>query len=132
MARFGSSAVKIVRLPMTKPPRGLRLVPSGALGGGFRAKAKRSYHRARAFALSNKSITFPVLGAAGLGLMQRTGIDLPFEIPMVGQAGTVAIALYAIGHFAKSQNLKLLAIGPACIAVHGLASGGVVSGFDRG
>lgn len=132
MAR-SSTAVKIVRMPMTKPPRGLRLVPAGAMtGGGFRGRARRVYHRAKGFAIANKAVSYPLAGAAALGLLERTGVELPFEIPMIGKAGTLAVALFAVGHFAKMPGLKLLSIGPACVAVHGLASGSGVSGFDVG
>lgn len=131
MAR-SSSAVKIIRTPMLKPPRGLRLVPTGALAeGGFRGRLHRVRGRARAMALSSKPVTMPLLGAAGYGALRRTGFELPFEIPMIGPAGTVAVALWAVGAVMRMPTLKQLAIGPACIAVAKLAAGHAVEGARR-
>lgn len=73
------------------------------------------------------------LGAIGagfvLGYMQKNNWSIP-AIPMLGQAGTLAVASYYGGKFMKSRMLSHMATGFAAIAAYELGKDGSIAGYD--
>jgi len=127
VAKRTATKTQIVRVPMTKPPQGMRLVPRGALAAGRVGKlgkaAKKHYRRSAAFARAHSPILMPMVGAGGLGLLERLYPDAP-KIDFLGLSGTYGLGLFAIGHFASMPVLKALAVGPLAVAVHQIAKSG--------
>jgi len=82
-------------------------------------------------ALSEKH-TLAALGTAGaLGLARRTGFNVP-HITVLGQEGTVGVALWVAGKVTKNATLQHMATGALSIALYNFAKGGAagVAGDD--
>lgn len=128
MAKKAATAQRqIVRVPMTKPPAGMRLVPRGtALAGTKSAKKGKIRHYARkaaAFGRSQSGVLLPIAGAAGLGLLERMYPEAP-KVDALGISGSYGLGLFAIGHFLNMPTLKALSIGPLSCAVRDIAKSG--------
>lgn len=67
------------------------------------------------------------MGGFGYGFIKKNFPDLP-RLPLVGQSGTVALAVYFLKP--KSQWLQDIGIAAAAIAGASFGETGVVSGED--
>jgi hypothetical protein len=127
VAKKTATKTQIVRVPMTKPPQGMRLVPRGALAAGRVGKvgkaAKKHYRRAAAFAGRHSPVLMPLLGAGALGIAERMFPDMP-KVEILGTSGTYGLGLFLVGHFANMPVVKALSLGPLCVAVHQIGKSG--------
>lgn len=128
MAKRKAATVQrqIVRVPMSKPPAGMRLVPRGTALAGRTAKRGKIRHYARkaaAFGRSQSGVLLPIAGAAGLGLLERMYPEAP-KIDALGISGTYGLGLFAAGHFLNMPTLKALSVGPLACAVRDIAKSG--------
>jgi len=68
------------------------------------------------------------LAAAVLGFVDKQGYEIPV-IPMLGKAGTIAVAAWAAERYAKAGRWAgELATGAGCIAVYEFVTKGSISG----
>jgi hypothetical protein len=79
---------------------------------------------------SEKHRVGAILGAAVLGLIDKSQtINLP-TIPFLGKAGTAALAAWGVGKYMHSQWADQAATGMACIAAYELAKEGHIDGMS--
>ena len=70
-----------------------------------------------------------ILGGLALGLIEKAGIDLP-TIPLLGKAGTLGVAAWAMGKWGKSRIASHAATGFLAIAAFELGKEGHINGLD--
>jgi hypothetical protein len=122
-----TSRVQIVRAPApiirVQAPRMQRLrAAAGAVArkGAHLAKAGARVAAKRAW--EEKHTIAAVGAAAGLGLLESQGVELP-SIPMLGVPGTYGLALWLAGRWVKSNTLSHMATGLLCVGSYELAKG---------
>jgi len=124
MAKKRRSATQIVRaFPVSRPaPIIIRQTSARA--------PKKVRHRRRSKAGSSSGLLAVALGGAMLGFLEKQFPNLP-TLPIVGRAGTIAIAGHYIGKHMGGTFGTLLrdtSIAAAAIAGHELGSTGKISG----
>lgn len=92
-----------------------------------KAKHHRKHHRSSGF--TEKHRMGAIVGGAVMGLLDKSGIDLP-TLPFLGKAGTVGVAAWAVGKYMRSPWAEDLATGMLSIAAYELAKEGSISGVD--
>jgi hypothetical protein len=89
------------------------------------AKHRRGIHRVGAAMSERKHLTGALLCAAGLGFAKKQGYEIP-HIGAVGEAGTIALAAWALPNFGiyRARWLNHLATAAGAIAVYEAVSTG--------
>lgn len=104
--------------PMFRPPAPI-IIRQSSPGSG---KVKRAAGHAKRH-ISKHRKPYAALAAAGLlGLSERVWPTMP-TIPILGRAGTAALVVGGIGYAAKSETMKIAALGLGCIALHDFLAG---------
>jgi hypothetical protein len=95
-------------------------------------KAKHHKRRGRGgSALTEKHRVGAIIGGGLLGLIDKSGIDVP-TLPFLGKAGTLGVAAWAIGRYMHSPWAEDAATGFLAIAAYELASQGSIAGVEGG
>lgn len=94
------------------------------------ARPKKTRHRRRASGGGTiADEKGALLGAAVLGYLDKAGTKVP-TIPVLGRAGTLAIAAYYGGKQFHMPMVKRAAVGFACIALYEFMRDGKIAGVD--
>lgn len=91
------------------------------------------HHAKRAFsaAAEERHRLGAILGGLALGLIEKAGIDIP-TVPLLGKAGTLGAAAWAMGKWGKSRMASHAATGFFAIAAYELGKEGRIAGIDGG
>lgn len=126
---YGRSA-GLVRYVHPKPVMPtIRVAMPRAPSGRLARHVKRGARRITSEASQNKHRFGAIAAGFALGYMQKNGWSLP-AIPMLGQAGTLAVAAYFGGKWMKSRMLSHAATGLAAVAAYELGKDGSIAGYD--
>ena len=89
--------------------------------------ARRGGTAAAAAAASEKHTLAAVVTAAGLGYIEKNNVQVP-HINALGVDGTVGLALWAFGRYAKNKTAQHMATGALACAIKGAVVGGALGG----
>lgn len=89
---------------------------------------KKHHHRSRGIS-SEKVLMGMALGGYALGFVDKQGTSIP-TIPMLGRAGTIALAMHFIGK-GKPGLMTDVRNAAAAVAAYEMASTGKISGDDE-
>lgn len=90
---------------------------------------KRAGRKVASAAYEERHRMGAILGGLALGLIEKAGIDLP-TVPLLGKAGTLGAAAWAVGKWGKSRMASHAATGFLAIAAYELGKEGHISGMD--
>lgn len=123
----------IMRAPSRSAPARITVrVPSPSHRfGKTRHHLRRAGRRLGGMAYEERHRIGAILGGFALGLIDKSGVDLP-RLPMLGKAGTLGVAAWALGKWGKSAWASHAATGLLSIAAYELAKEGSISGYGDG
>jgi hypothetical protein len=90
-------------------------------------KHHKKHHRRKGGGGDNNSLMLTLAGGAVMGFIDKEGTSIP-TLPVVGRAGTVAIAAWALGKYMGVGLARKLAPGIGAIALYELVKTGKVDG----
>ena len=95
-------------------------------------KAPKKHHRRHGMAghaYESRHQIGAIAGGFVLGMIDKSNIAVPV-IPMLGKAGTLGVAAWALGKWGKSEWARHAATGFLSIAAYELSKEGKISGDD--
>ena len=128
--RRSSSAAAIVRaVPVRAPAPVIRIAAPRPV-----QPKKITHRRRRHHSSGGRGIVATAIGGAVLGFIEKTFPSLP-TLPVVGRAGTVAIAAYFVGKHSSGSVATIardVSIAAAAIAGYQLGKSGKIEGDVMG
>jgi hypothetical protein len=118
----------IVRTIAAKAPT-IRVIAPRAVAS-VKHHGKRIARRVAHTAYEEKHRFVAIAASFGLGLLDKSGFDIPTPIPFLGKAGNGALLAYAGYKLLHNRTLSHVATGLACVAAYEMGKDGSISGDD--